>query len=137
MGEKRSLDVGNVIRVIAYVFLLFFVVPTVILLLVLSIIPVAILVTAVAATLMILGYMPWTPPEITVAAETVTLAIYGATGEEGLLKAWKRLREYRADKLELDEDDEIEKAIEDGRIGDAVRKYAHALFRLFTRGKVE
>jgi len=55
MGERKSMNIGNVIRIIAYVFLLFFVVPTVILLLVLSIIPIAILVTAATATLMIHG----------------------------------------------------------------------------------
>lgn len=136
MGRK-SIEAVNVIRILAYVFILFFVVPTVILILVISIIPVAILVTALTAALMILGYVPWTPPEITVAAETLTLALYGATGEKGLLEVWERLREYRFDKLKLDEDKKIEKYVEENRVGDAVREYARALFRLFTRGKHE
>jgi len=118
--SERTIDT---IRIIAYVFFLFFVLPVLIFALVVVLAPLVVLLVLMVAFVVIFTQIPWTPPEFSLAAEVILIALYQITREKLLLEVAENLATHRKKSLELDREEDIERALEEGDTKRALRLY--------------
>ncbi|WP_456482159.1 hypothetical protein [Methanopyrus sp.] len=121
------MEKGEAIRILAYIFFLFFVLPALIAAIVLTLAPIIVLLAVVLAFVLVFVRIPWTPPEFSLAAEAALLALYRVTGEKILKETAENLAKHRRKSLELDREGELEEALREDDTGRALRIYVQEI----------
>ncbi|WP_456483265.1 hypothetical protein [Methanopyrus kandleri] len=118
-----KIETGEAVRILAYLFFLFFVLPALIAAIVLTLAPLILLFTIILAFVLVFAKIPWTPPEFSLAAEAALLALYRITGEKVLKEITENLARHRRKSLKLDREKELEDALREDDTGRALRIY--------------
>ncbi|HII69856.1 hypothetical protein [Methanopyrus kandleri] len=116
-----KIEAGEAVRILAYLFFLFFVLPVLIAAIVLTLAPLIVLFTIILAFVLVFAKIPWTPPEFSLAAEAALLALYRITGEKVLKEIAENLARHRRKSLKLDREKELEEALREDDTGRALR----------------
>ncbi len=129
MAKERSR--AEAIRVVAYLFLLFFVLPVLLIVAVFALTPLIILFVLLLAFAVVFTRIPWTPPEFSLATEAVFLALYELTKENFLREVAESIAARRREFVVLDREDEIQQALEQGDVRRALRVYVEEITKMF------
>ncbi|WP_088336040.1 hypothetical protein [Methanopyrus sp. KOL6] len=131
-----KIEAGEAVRILAYLFFLFFVLPVLIAAIVLTFAPLIVLFTMVLAFVLVFAKIPWTPPEFSLAAEAALLALYRITGEKILKEIAENLAKHRKKSLKLDREDELEEALREDDTSRALRIYVQEITEKIVGGPI-